>query len=42
VLGGMIAAALLGIFVIPLLYVVFQRLRERVAPGSAAAPQAGE
>jgi HAE1 family hydrophobic/amphiphilic exporter-1 len=42
VLGGMLAAALIGIFVIPLLYVVFQRLRERFAPGSAEAPQAGE
>src|SRR5205807_6328921 len=28
VFGGMIAAALVGIFVIPMLYVVFQRLRE--------------
>ncbi len=31
VFGGMIAAAVFGIFVIPMLYVVFQRLRERVA-----------
>jgi len=31
VFGGMIAAALVGIFVIPMLYVVFQRLRERTA-----------
>jgi HAE1 family hydrophobic/amphiphilic exporter-1 len=31
VFGGMIAAALIGIFVIPTLYVVFQRLRERTA-----------
>src|SRR5947209_798368 len=31
VFGGMIAAALVGIFVIPMLYVTFQRLRERVA-----------
>ena len=30
VFGGMLAAALFGIFVIPMLYVVFQRLRERV------------
>ena len=29
VFGGMIAAALVGIFVIPMLYVVFQWLRER-------------
>jgi HAE1 family hydrophobic/amphiphilic exporter-1 len=27
----MVAAALFGIFVIPMLYVVFQQLRERVA-----------
>ena len=44
VFGGMIAAALFGIFVIPMLYVVFQWLRERVAPkpsatGSEAARQ---
>ena len=31
VFGGMLAAALFGIFVIPMLYVVFQRLRERTA-----------
>jgi multidrug efflux pump len=30
VFGGMLAAALFGIFVIPMLYVVFQWLRERV------------
>jgi HAE1 family hydrophobic/amphiphilic exporter-1 len=45
VFGGMIAAALVGIFVIPMLYVVFQRLRERVGrkPDAAAqAPAAGE
>ncbi|MDB5545383.1 MAG: bepG [Hyphomicrobiales bacterium] len=30
VFGGMIAASFLGIFVIPILYVVFQGLRERV------------
>jgi HAE1 family hydrophobic/amphiphilic exporter-1 len=44
VFGGMIAAALFGIFVIPMLYVVFQRLRERSArtaepPASAAVAQ---
>ena len=32
VFGGMIAAALFGIFVIPMLYAVFQWLRERTAP----------
>ena len=30
VFGGMIAASSLGIFLIPVLYVVFQRLRETV------------
>ena len=35
VFGGMIAAALFGIFVIPMLYVVFQRLRERSARATA-------
>jgi len=30
VFGGMLAAALIGIFMIPMLYVVFQTLRERV------------
>jgi HAE1 family hydrophobic/amphiphilic exporter-1 len=42
VFGGMIAAALVGIFVIPMLYVVFQRLRERTArkPEVPAAQQA--
>ncbi len=33
VAGGMLAAAAVGIFVIPALYVVFQRLRERVKGG---------
>src|SRR4029079_1047385 len=32
VFGGMLAAAFIGIFVIPMLYVTFQRLRERGAP----------
>ena len=32
VFGGMIAAAPFGIFVIPILYAVFQWLRERAAP----------
>ena len=35
VFGGMIAAALVGIFLIPMLYVVFQRLRERAGRGKA-------
>jgi HAE1 family hydrophobic/amphiphilic exporter-1 len=37
VFGGMIFAALFGIFVIPMLYVVFQWMREKVAPASAHA-----
>jgi multidrug efflux pump len=36
VFAGMIAASLIGIFVIPLLYVVFQSLRERVSGSKAA------
>jgi len=35
VFGGMLAAALFAIFVIPMLYVVFQRLRERSSRGKA-------
>ena len=34
VFGGMLAASLLGIFVIPPLYVMFQAIRERLRPGS--------
>jgi Cu/Ag efflux pump CusA len=30
VFGGMLAASLIGIFMIPMLYVVFQTLREKV------------
>jgi multidrug efflux pump subunit AcrB len=48
VFGGMLAASLVGIFVIPLLYVVFQHSREKVKawvggvkPTSAAHPAAG-
>ncbi len=40
VFGGMLAAALLGIFLIPMLYVVFQWLREKVSRQPAAAPPA--
>jgi HAE1 family hydrophobic/amphiphilic exporter-1 len=42
VFGGMLAAAIFGVFVIPMLYVVFQWLRERTAPrrAPAAHPQA--
>jgi HAE1 family hydrophobic/amphiphilic exporter-1 len=38
VFGGMLAAALLGVFLIPMLYVVFQWLREKVSRRPAAAP----
>ncbi|WP_046868190.1 efflux RND transporter permease subunit [Microvirga massiliensis] len=44
VFGGMIAAALFGIFVIPMLYVVFQKLRElssRRKTGMEDAPRSG-
>jgi multidrug efflux pump subunit AcrB len=37
VFGGMLAAALVGIFLIPLLYVVFQWMREKVK-GKSSAP----
>jgi HAE1 family hydrophobic/amphiphilic exporter-1 len=36
VFGGMIAAALVGIFLTPMLYVVFQRLRERLGRQAGA------
>ena len=36
VFAGMIAASCIGIFIIPMLYVVFQRMRERV--GQLAGP----
>ena len=35
VFGGMLAASLFGIFLIPVLYVVFQWLREKVKSGAA-------
>jgi HAE1 family hydrophobic/amphiphilic exporter-1 len=41
VFGGMIAASIFGIFVIPMLYVVFQWMRERVA-GRKPSPKPGE
>ena len=47
VFGGMLAASLVGVFVIPMLYVVFQWLRERVGrrapaePGTPPAAKAG-
>src|SRR5438105_7634245 len=42
VFGGMIAAALFGIFVIPMLYVVFQWLRERTGSGRMHRPAPAE
>jgi len=43
VFGGMLFASLLGVFIVPLLYVVFQGLRERFRPGSRPhAERAGE
>ena len=44
VFGGMLAASTVGIFLIPMLYVVFQRMRERFHGDAAsrdAAPEAG-
>jgi Cu/Ag efflux pump CusA len=35
VFSGMLAASSIGIFVIPMLYVTFQRLRERAKAGVA-------
>jgi HAE1 family hydrophobic/amphiphilic exporter-1 len=40
VVGGMLAASCFGIFVIPMLYVVFQSLRERVSRPAADRPAA--
>ena len=39
VFGGMLAASLLGIFVIPMLFVVFQGLRERVGRPADSSPR---
>ena len=42
VAGGMLAAALVGIFVVPALYVLFQSLREWVkGPKAGSAPGTG-
>jgi len=40
VFGGMLAASIFGIFIIPMLYVTFQWLRERVRRRAAGAPAA--
>jgi multidrug efflux pump subunit AcrB len=42
VFGGMLAAALVGILLIPLLYVLFQRMREKVRPPKAVTAVAHE
>jgi HAE1 family hydrophobic/amphiphilic exporter-1 len=42
VFGGMLFASLFGIFLIPMLYVTFQWLRERVKGGTAPEARAGE
>jgi hypothetical protein len=39
VFGGMLAAAVLGIFLIPLLYVVFQWMREKVKGSGGGNPR---
>jgi hydrophobe/amphiphile efflux-1 (HAE1) family protein len=39
VFGGMIAASFVGIFVIPLLYVTFQSIRERLRPSTKPAQE---
>ena len=38
VFGGMLAASIFGIFVVPMLYVVFQWLREKTASRATRAP----
>jgi HAE1 family hydrophobic/amphiphilic exporter-1 len=38
----MLAASMVGIFLIPMLYVVMQRFREKVHGGEATAAQAPE
>ena len=42
VFGGMLAASVIGIFIIPPLYVVFQRMREKVRGEAAARPRGDE
>jgi hydrophobe/amphiphile efflux-1 (HAE1) family protein len=41
VFGGMLAASSIGIFMVPMLYVTFQRLRERVKKPSGGRPAPG-
>jgi hydrophobic/amphiphilic exporter-1 (mainly G- bacteria), HAE1 family len=52
IFGGMLAASVFGVFIVPMLYVVFRQLREQVAGHPAqmveqaaskmGAPEAGE
>jgi hypothetical protein len=42
VFGGMLAASVFGIFIIPMLYVVFQQLRLRVAGAPGLSSGDGE
>jgi HAE1 family hydrophobic/amphiphilic exporter-1 len=42
VFGGMIAASTIGLFVIPLLYVVIQRMRERFSRRRRYEPAAAD
>ena len=39
VFGGMLAASSIGIFMVPVLYITFQRLRERVKANLGAGPK---
>jgi Cu/Ag efflux pump CusA len=41
VFGGMLAAAIVGVFLIPVLYVIFQKLRERVKGRGGKGPTTG-
>ena len=41
VFGGMIAASFFGIFLIPVLYVVVQQMREKVADWRGSGSKAG-
>ena len=41
VFGGMLAASIFGVFVIPMLYVVFQWMREKVTRAPEQAPEPG-
>jgi hydrophobe/amphiphile efflux-1 (HAE1) family protein len=42
VFGGMLAASSIGIFMVPMLYVIFQRVRERVKKRSGERPAPGK